>query len=430
MWIIPRNLHTSPSVPDTEESTLDSQELSEQLEQSLMWRSKPSRSRTWSRRLKTNCSTWRLFSRISSASRGRSIVEKWISSRGASLVSHLAPQDDAQEMTTPATCSPTSSTVSESWENLPLFSWKTSKVSYHQSSTETGGTIRRGRRFCSMSSESWSAWVTTRRREYSLRVKSAPPISGNACSSWVVAPISATQGAILFQGCSETQSPEASTWLTPATTAGDAREPLFTANGEPWTGDGRAYRSNGIHRTLTLNMQVSTPHQEAQSPTHGSPRGLQWGTPNTLDHLAQRSEEALRRQATTGGRKRRQAPGNLREQVNPRAVAIYQAVVRENTSQTWGTPRVGCAPAGGGNPLSKEYNSRIENQVRHPPLHLNPRWVETLMGLPVGWTMPSCVTPWITEPTNLDYSETESSPQPLNARFASCGETSPDDNEP
>jgi hypothetical protein len=24
---------------------------------------------------------------------------------------------------------------------------------------------------------------------------------------------------------------------------------------------------------------------------------------------------------------------------------------------------------------------------------LNPRWVETLMGLPVGWTMPSCASP-------------------------------------
>jgi hypothetical protein len=41
---------------------------------------------------------------------------------------------------------------------------------------------------------------------------------------------------------------------------------------------------------------------------------------------------------------------------------------------------------------------------------LNPRWVETLMGLPVGWTMPSCASPVTIEPTNSDYSETESSP--------------------
>lgn len=33
---------------------------------------------------------------------------------------------------------------------------------------------------------------------------------------------------------------------------------------------------------------------------------------------------------------------------------------------------------------------------------LNPRWVETLMGLPVGWTMPSCASPVTIEPMNSD----------------------------
>jgi hypothetical protein len=37
---------------------------------------------------------------------------------------------------------------------------------------------------------------------------------------------------------------------------------------------------------------------------------------------------------------------------------------------------------------------------------LNPRWVDTLMGLPVGWTMPSCVSPVTIEPTNSGYSAT------------------------
>ena len=38
---------------------------------------------------------------------------------------------------------------------------------------------------------------------------------------------------------------------------------------------------------------------------------------------------------------------------------------------------------------------------------LNPRWVETLMGIPVGWTMPSCVSPVTIEPTNSASSATE-----------------------
>jgi hypothetical protein len=47
-----------------------------------------------------------------------------------------------------------------------------------------------------------------------------------------------------------------------------------------------------------------------------------WATPNTLDHMEQRSEEALIRQAQTS-RAGRSKPSNLREQVNPNAVRIY-----------------------------------------------------------------------------------------------------------
>jgi hypothetical protein len=50
---------------------------------------------------------------------------------------------------------------------------------------------------------------------------------------------------------------------------------------------------------------------------------------------------------------------------------------------------------------------------RQNPGKLNPRWVETLMGLPVGWVMPSCKSPVTIEPTNFDSSATESClPQP------------------
>jgi hypothetical protein len=45
---------------------------------------------------------------------------------------------------------------------------------------------------------------------------------------------------------------------------------------------------------------------------------------------------------------------------------------------------------------------------------LNPRWVETLMGLPIGWTMPSCTRPVTIAPTSCDSSETESCQQPQN----------------
>lgn len=45
---------------------------------------------------------------------------------------------------------------------------------------------------------------------------------------------------------------------------------------------------------------------------------------------------------------------------------------------------------------------------------LNPRWVETLMGLPVGWTMPSCASPVTIERMSSDYSVTVLSQQQQN----------------
>jgi len=50
---------------------------------------------------------------------------------------------------------------------------------------------------------------------------------------------------------------------------------------------------------------------------------------------------------------------------------------------------------------------------------LNPRWVETLMGLPVGWTMPSCASPVTIERMNSDSSETVSSQQQQNEPLGS-----------
>jgi hypothetical protein len=45
---------------------------------------------------------------------------------------------------------------------------------------------------------------------------------------------------------------------------------------------------------------------------------------------------------------------------------------------------------------------------------LNPRWVETLMGLPIGWTMPSCTRPVTIAPMSFDCLGTESSQPPQN----------------
>lgn len=61
------------------------------------------------------------------------------------------------------------------------------------------------------------------------------------------------------------------------------------------------------------------------------------------------------------------------------------------------------AQARKGNPMDT-----LPNQLMRDAGKLNPRWVETLMGLPVGWVMPSCKSPVTIELTSFDSSATES----------------------
>jgi len=77
----------------------------------------------------------------------------------------------------------------------------------------------------------------------------------------------------------------------------------------------------------------------------------------------------------------------------------------------WGTPTARDHKSGRGNE-EREYKELTPMVERTQAGKLNPRWVETLMGLPVGWVMPSCKSPVTIEPTNCDSSATESSLQP------------------
>lgn len=459
MWIIPKPLHISACALDTEALISDYQELSELCEPSLLVRSKPMPQKTWLRRWKRAGSMPHLSGRILKPSLGDSFATRWTSCQAASLVSHLAPQADEQETTTRATFGRTSSKASNSWADLPLFSSRMLRGSSAQSSRAMDGPTLLARPFCSMSSENWSAWVTKRRREYSQRVKSVRPISENECSLWVCAPISATQDALLFQRCSAPQSEEM--WLTPATTAGTAKEPLYTAQGEPWRGEGRAYRANGMHRTLTLNMQVDAQPQSekmwgtarvgaSNAPAGGGdpskkehkyrlenqvqptqPQEVQmWGTPRANKIRAENLETLKARARRHGRTSFSDLPTQVLQPTPPQEA--QNSTSGSPQGSQWATPYAGTKDHQGGS--LEHYQSR-PFASRQIDLHgqitmineaytgkLNPRWVETLMGLPVGWTMPSCVTPWTTEWTSCDCSEMESCQRQQSEPSESCGE--------
>lgn len=185
-----------------------------------------------------------------------------------------------------------------------------------------------------------------------------------------------------------------------------------------------------------LELWPSTPHTEECD--SGLSQEI-WATPNTMDSLPSRSYEAMMRQATTGGRKNRRRPGNLREQIDPlmqqaydeaRAKANNQEFKREIEPEMWPTPNASDSKQANmkdGHDIKKGYlrgvvkmwptpaardykgangyertknkleqgqraqmgqlpNAVMMQEKKHISGSLNPEFVEWLMGYPIGWT--------------------------------------------
>ena len=131
-----------------------------------------------------------------------------------------------------------------------------------------------------------------------------------------------------------------------------------------------------------------------------------WATPNTMDHMGQRSDEALIRQATTS-RKGRMKPANLREQVDERTMRLWptpranDAEKRGNIStdqrnglpgavKLWPTPTANDEKNATLPPAAKERDNIPGALMREgftaQEGQLNPEWVEILMNFPPKWT--------------------------------------------
>jgi len=95
---------------------------------------------------------------------------------------------------------------------------------------------------------------------------------------------------------------------------------------------------------------------------------------------------------------------------NMRDSAGNYALPAQAVRESWATPQAKDHKSGHRDASIVQYKQLNVEVEAASTGKLNPRWVETLMGLPVGWTMPSCVNPVTIELTNSDYSETESSP--------------------
>ncbi len=209
------------------------------------------------------------------------------------------------------------------------------------------------------SSATWKSWVTRCRGEYSARLKSAHLTNGSGYLSWPTMHMGINERGAYYDKTGKGQR-----CLSDAVV--DEQKNWPTATTRDWKGCGNAVqRKDGKHRLDTLEAVVMFGLPAPVNPSTDGSRLESWGTPRSCSAMA---------------------------------ATISQEAV-ENTE--------------------KRYQSNLETQMvtragAGAGAKLNPRWVETLMGLPIGWTMPSCTRPVIIAPMNCDCLETESSQPPPN----------------
>ena len=140
---------------------------------------------------------------------------------------------------------------------------------------------------------------------------------------------------------------------------------------EQFTGCGRG----DLWTTPTVNDNNNRAGLSAKSGDGLATAVRMWATPNTMDSLPQRSDEATE-EMRAGARKGRTMPSNLREQVD------------ERTMSAWRTPSARDYRSGSQRKEGQQIN--LNDQAGG---QLNPDWVEELMGFPEGWTNPDVDEP-------------------------------------
>ncbi len=414
MWILPKNLQLSSGAPDTAGFISDLNEQSQICASSLMARSKASPARTWLQKWKRDSWTQHLSGRILRPSHARTFVTEWTSLWPVTPASHFQQPGSDSEQKTLATSGHTSPDQYELFD-LDYASLKMSKDTSALDSEK--------------SLESWNKLVIQRRGEYSARVKSALRTSGSGSSSWPTiraseykdtGPIgSKSHDHMLGKGylCAVVTQ-DAANWPTPDASNHRDGEVLRKDNNleqggfhgvslhHAMTKYGQAAPASssslGSRQGLWPTITAHTPDMESSGPNGNSGTYLagavkQWATPRSGKTTDENPETWAKRQAN----------GDVATM--PLTAQVKNWATPANHDGTTGTK------------VNSPFKSLVGDVEKITPMtqgKLNPRFVETLMGLPVGWTMPSCASPVTIEPTNYDCSATESCLQQPSELFA------------
>ena len=441
MWILPKQLHTSAFVPDTEALISDLNEQSQLCAQSLLARSKPSLARTWSQKWKRDSWTRHLSGRILKPSHGPSFVTAWTSSLAATRASRSAqPASDS---------APKTHDTSGRTYQPELLSCDQVSVSLKTSRDISA----LGYPTCC---KTWSDWVTNRRSAWQARLKSARRTSGSGCSSWPT--VTANEDSYRIGGESQ-QSKCLSAMARRGEMHGQAAPAnwptpncmdVITPTRDLTSMESKGHWGKGMN-TGKLSEMVNYGQAAPASSSSGGSRQGWWRTPNAqlieakppgtkLTGRTPKVETLFTKDgapAMPGQRAYRRTPSGklvlqsqtINQQVEmvenwatpqahdaqgpktPEQIEAMRAkghgVKNLNEQAAWGTPTARDHKSGRGN-NEREYKELTPLVARQQSGKLNPRWVETLMGLPVGWVMPSCASPVTIAPTSCDCSETES----------------------
>jgi len=450
MWILPSQLLNS--APGMEALDLDSKTfLASECEPShivsLRGLLKPISSVKWKK------DSWmsHLYGTILKPSHTNRFTDWWTSLLRDTLANHFPAQESEQEKKT-QDISGLGSQMEFDFFNQECVSLKMSKDTFRWDSQQ--------------SSVIWKNWVTKVRSEYSVRLKSAQSTRGKECSSWPTIRVNQAEDCASER---RRRNPSLDSivkqnWPTPE--AFVQRGPIKTELTE--TGF-VSYHGNQKYGAKLSDAVTCGPHAPANHNTHGN-RQESWATPSTRDH----KDSATIIPPCTGKTRGFTLGNQMVQQTNwatPRSCSAMAATITEESAnkenrfpnletqvgrQQWATPNAGDAQAGMstgrqqktlGQDVSMEMKrwatpqasdhvegartkltsnqkclGRDMKQWGNPSAaKLNQRWVEILMGLPMGWTSPSCpasvirnwpkfVSGWLeatTAPTNYDPAEVE-----------------------
>ena len=356
MWLyIPPGY--SPSAPEPEDSTSALPWQTHALSRFVTWNGKPSPSRTWLRRLRTAPWTTLLYGMISVPSTGERGAAKWIASLGESPARTSPQQAGGLGPRESAICG-RPQPISSEQSGQPSSFWKTFRESFGITSTPLG--------------QSFEAWDTALRRDYSRRQELLHRMIASDSSSWRTPSAVDGEGGILsdLEGVEKMihyrLRDHAVHWPTHVTTPGaytygrgnhDTPHDKLDGAARNWptatAGAGSQANSNMVDKTRTT---------------------LELATSNWLTPIASEGE-----QETT-----HYARGNLK--LNGQARCFPTPTARDY--KDWDGP--------GKQRPSRDYQvysrlvlmlSKHGHQCSKKCRRLNPLFVSWLMGWPITWTL-------------------------------------------